>query len=234
MSSVNTVLQTNLPGFELLRRGKVRDVYKVDADRLLFIATDRISAFDSVLPTPVRRKGEVLTAISRFWFERLSGIAPNHLITTEIEEMPANVQALSDVLKGRTMLVRQANVFPVECVVRGYLSGSGWKDYQDTGEVCGHKLLPGLVESDKLPEPLFTPATKADEGHDLNIDETEMARLIGGETTKKLRQLSLDLYAAASAYASARGIIMRTTIFAAAASVRYCRGYETAAFVRQC
>ena len=213
MSSVNTVLQTSLPGFELLRRGKVRDVYEIDAELLLFIATDRISAFDSVLPTPVNRKGEVLTAISSFWFEFLSGIVPNHLVTTKIDEMPVGVRPFEDVLQGRTMLVRRTDVFPVECVVRGYLSGSGWKDYQASGEVCGHKLAPGLVESDKLPEPIFTPATKAEEGHDENISVGRMEKLLGRETTEELSKLSLQLYSAASEHALKRGIIIADTKF---------------------
>ena len=213
MSSVNTVLQTSLPGFELLRRGKVRDVYEIDAELLLFIATDRISAFDSVLPTPVNRKGEVLTAISSFWFEFLSGIVPNHLVTTKIDEMPVGVRPFADILQGRTMLVRRTDVFPVECVVRGYLSGSGWKDYQASGEVCGHKLPPGLVESDKLPKPIFTPATKAEEGHDENISVGRMERLLGRETTEELSKLSLQLYSVASKHALERGIIVADTKF---------------------
>ena len=166
MTSVAPVLETTFTDLNLLRRGKVRDVYEVDQERLLIVATDRISAFDSVSPTPIERKGEVLTALSRFWFAKLAHIVPNHLITTEIEEMPETVRAHADELRGRSMLVKRTTVFPVECVVRGYLSGSGWKDYQRTGEVCGHKLPAGLRDSEKLAKPIFTPATKAETGHD--------------------------------------------------------------------
>ena len=153
------LIETELSGLRLLRRGKVRDVYEVDEDHLLIVATDRISAFDCVLPTPIPRKGEVLTALSRFWFRKLEGIAPHHLITTKIEEMPQEVQRHADSLRNRSMLVRRAEVIPIECVVRGYLAGSGWKDYQRAGEVCGHLLPVGLREAERLPEPIFTPAT---------------------------------------------------------------------------
>src|SRR5256885_7825746 len=166
MTAAAPVLTTSLQNLQLLRRGKVRDVYAVDDEHLLIVATDRISAFDCVLPTPIRRKGEVLTALSRFWFEQLQHIIPNHLSTTEIALMPQALQEYEPTLRGRSMLVRRTDVFPVECVVRGYLSGSGWKDYKDTGEICGHRLPAGLRESEQLAEPLFTPATKAEEGHD--------------------------------------------------------------------
>jgi len=152
-----TVLQTSLSDLKLLRRGKVRDVYAVDDDSLLIVVTDRISAFDCVLPTPIERKGEVLTAMSEFWFEKLQHVVANHLIESDVEAMPPAVRQYAQTLKGRTMLVRRAEVFPVECVVRGYLVGSGWKDYRRTGSVCGHKLPEGLVESAKLPEAIFTP-----------------------------------------------------------------------------
>src|SRR3954447_8533088 len=152
MSNSAPVLQTSFSDLELFRRGKVRDVYTVDDDHLLFVASDRISAFDCILPTPIPRKGEVLTAISEFWFERLSGIIDNHLVTANIDDMPAVVKGHRDVLKGRSMLVSKTEVIPVECVVRGYVAGSGWKDYQATGEICGHKLSSGLRLSDKLPE----------------------------------------------------------------------------------
>src|SRR5262249_16796207 len=158
-----------LSNLKLNRRGKVRDVYEIDDSSLLIVATDRISAFDCVIPTPIERKGEVLTALSRFWFTRLAHLIPNHLLPTEIYEMPDSVRAHRGELRGRSMLVRRTEVFPVECVVRGYLSGSGWKDYQRTGEVCGHRLPAGLRDSDELPEPIFTPATKAETGHDENI-----------------------------------------------------------------
>ncbi|MCM3905226.1 MAG: phosphoribosylaminoimidazolesuccinocarboxamide synthase [Pyrinomonadaceae bacterium] len=208
-----TLLQTSLPDLTLVRRGKVRDVYSVDDDHLLIVATDRISAFDSVLPTPIRRKGEVLIALSRFWFEKLGHVVPNHLVTTELERMPDVVRRHFDELNGRSMLVRRAEVFPVECVVRGYLSGSGWKDYLRTGEVCGHELPADLRESAELPEPIFTPATKAEEGHDENISEVQVRDLLGEETTVFLRETSLRLYREAREYARGRGIIIADTKF---------------------
>jgi phosphoribosylaminoimidazole-succinocarboxamide synthase len=191
----------------------VRDVYAVTGEQLLVVATDRISAFDCISPTPIPRKGEVLTALSKFWFERLAGIVPNHLLTTEIEEMPQVVAQYAEDLRGRSMLVRRAEVFPVECVVRGYLSGSGWKDYLGTGEVCGHRLPAGLLESEQLPEPIFTPATKAEEGHDENISEERMSDIVGLEMMRRLRDISLELYAQASLYARSRGIIIADTKF---------------------
>ena len=206
-----TLLQTSFPDLQLVRRGKVRDVYAVDNDHFLIVATDRISAFDCVLPTPIRRKGEVLTALSRFWFDKLSDVVPNHMVTTDLQEMPAIVQRQSDELNGRSMMVKRAEVFPVECVVRGYLSGSGWKDYLRTGEVCGHKLPPGLQESAELPEPIFTPATKAEEGHDENISEERVREILGDETTEFLRDTSLRLYREAKDYAVGRGIIIADT-----------------------
>jgi phosphoribosylaminoimidazole-succinocarboxamide synthase len=208
-----TLLQTSFPDLQLVRRGKVRDVYAVDDNHFLIVATDRVSAFDCVLPTPIRRKGEVLTALSRFWFERLSHIVPNHMVTTDVQEMPEVVQRQSDELRGRSMFVKRAEVFPVECVVRGYLSGSGGKDYLRTGEVCGHKLPPGLVESAELPEPIFTPATKAEEGHDENISEKRVREILGDETTEFLRDTSLQLYSEAKEYALGRGIIIADTKF---------------------
>ena len=211
--SAATLLQTTLSDLELARRGKVRDVYKVDDESLLIVATDRISAFDCILPTPIRRKGEVLTALSEFWFEKLGHVVANHLITAKIEEMPESVQRHAHTLAGRTMLVRRAEVFPVECVVRGYLVGSGWKDYLRTGEVCGHKLPEGLQESAKLPEPLFTPSTKAEVGHDENITEDQVRELIGEERTAQLRAASLRLYSEAHDYARQRNIIIADTKF---------------------
>lgn len=208
-----TLLQTSFTDLQLVRRGKVRDVYAVDNNHFLIVATDRISAFDCVLPTPIRRKGEVLTALSRFWFEKLSDVVPNHMVTTDVKEMPAVVQRQSDELNGRSMMVRRADVFPVECVVRGYLSGSGWKDYLRTGEVCGHKLPAGLEESAELPEPIFTPATKAEEGHDENISEERVREILGDEITEFLRDTSLGLYREARDYALGRGIIIADTKF---------------------
>ena len=213
MSAATTLLQTSLPDLKLLRRGKVRDVYEVDDDSLLIVATDRISAFDCILPTPIERKGEVLTALSEFWFEQLKDVVANHLIESDVEAMPPTVQRHAQTLKGRSMLVRRAQVFPVECVVRGYLVGSGWKDYKRAGEVCGHKLPEGLVESAKLPEALFTPSTKAEEGHDENITEDQVRELIGNEKTALLRDTSLRLYREAEEYARRRGIIIADTKF---------------------
>jgi phosphoribosylaminoimidazole-succinocarboxamide synthase len=165
------------------------------------------------LPTPIARKGEVLTALSHFWFERLGNIVPNHLVTTEIEAMPETVRRHAETLSGRSMLVRRTQVFPVECVVRGYITGSGWKDYRRTGEVCGHKLPAGLQESEQLPEPIFTPATKAEEGHDENISEQQMADILGQDVTNTLRDISLGLYTQASDYARTKGIIIADTKF---------------------
>jgi phosphoribosylaminoimidazole-succinocarboxamide synthase len=213
MTSVAPVLQTTFTDLKLTRRGKVRDVYEVDEDRLLIVATDRISAFDSVSPTPIERKGEVLTALSRFWFAKLGHVVPNHLISTNIDEMPAAVQAHADDLRGRSMLVTRTEVFPVECVVRGYLVGSGWKDYQRTGEVCGHQLPAGLRESEKLEKSIFTPATKAETGHDENISEEQMAEIVGRNVMETLREISLRVYSEAADYARGRGIIIADTKF---------------------
>lgn len=213
MSCAAPVVETTLADLKLVRRGKVRDVYAVDEDRLLIVATDRISAFDSVSPTPIERKGEVLTALSRFWFAKLGHVVPNHLLTTNIDEMPDVVRGHAAQLRGRSMLVRHTEVFPVECVVRGYLSGSGWKDYQRTGQVCGHQLPAGFRDSEKLAAPIFTPATKAETGHDENISETEMAAIVGSEVTEFLRDVSLRIYQEASDYALSRGIIIADTKF---------------------
>src|SRR5437870_269186 len=213
MASVAPVVETSFTDLKLLKRGKVRDVYEVDADRLLIVATDRISAFDSVSPTPIERKGEVLTALSRFWFAKLARIVPNHLLTTNIAEMPGAVHAHADELRGRSMLVKRTEVFPVECVVRGYLSGSGWKDYQRTSEVCGHKLSGGLRDSEQLAEPIFTPATKAETGHDENISEAQMGGIVGEDIMKYLRDMSLRVYSEAADYARGRGIIIADTKF---------------------
>jgi phosphoribosylaminoimidazole-succinocarboxamide synthase len=213
MPSAAPVLETTFTDLKLLRRGKVRDVYEIDSQRLLIVATDRISAFDSVSPTPIERKGEVLTALSRFWFAKLGHVVPHHLITTEIDEMPETVRAHADELRGRSMLVKRTEVFPVECVVRGYLSGSGWKDYQRTGQVCGHQLPAALSDSEKLSAPIFTPATKAETGHDENISEEQMAKIVGRDAMEKLREVSLRLYTEASDYARGRGIIIADTKF---------------------
>lgn len=211
--SAATLLQTSLADLQLVRRGKVRDVYAVDDERLLIVATDRISAFDCVLPTPIERKGEVLTALSQFWFEKLGHVVANHLLTSNVDEMPEALRRHSQTLAGRSMLVRRAEVFPVECVVRGYLVGSGWKDYLRTGEVCGHKLASGLRESEELPQPLFTPSTKAEEGHDENISEDQVRSMLGQDVTALLRDTSLRLYSEARDYARSRGIIIADTKF---------------------
>ncbi len=213
MTGTPTVAETSLRGLTLARRGKVRDVYEVDASHLLVVATDRISAFDCVLPTQIERKGEVLTALSAFWFARLAHITPHHLVTTDVSAMPGPARANSDILRGRSMLVRRTEVFPVECVVRGYLAGSGWKDYLATGEVCGHRLPEGLRESAKLPAPIFTPATKAESGHDENISEERMRDIVGAEATVYLRNTALALYHDAEVYARERGIIIADTKF---------------------
>ena len=196
----------------MLHRGKVRDVYEVDETQLLLVATDRISAFDCVLPTPIENKGAILTTLSNFWFGRLGNITPNHLITASHDEMPEPIRSHAE-LRGRSTLVKRTEVFPVECVVRGYLEGSGWKDYQATGSVCGHKLPPGLKQCDRLLAPLFTPATKAASGHDQNIDQLEFARIVGHETAAKLKSLSLAIYNHARDYALTRGIIIADTKF---------------------
>jgi phosphoribosylaminoimidazole-succinocarboxamide synthase len=213
MTGTPTVAETSLHGLRLARRGKVRDVYEADDQHLIIIATDRISAFDCVLPTQIERKGEVLTALSAFWFARLAHLTPHHLVTTDVSAMPEAVRDYSELLRGRSMLVRRTEVFPVECVVRGYLAGSGWKDYLATGEVCGHKLPEGLRESAKLPAPLFTPATKAETGHDENISEERMCDIVGEEVTAALRDAALALYHEAETYARARGIIIADTKF---------------------
>ncbi|HXG84016.1 MAG TPA: phosphoribosylaminoimidazolesuccinocarboxamide synthase [Pyrinomonadaceae bacterium] len=212
MSPVKTVSKTNLVGLPLVHRGKVRDVYRVGETELLLVATDRISAFDCVIPTPIPRKGEILTALSIFWFDKLRHIQKNHLITGDFDRFPENVRRYKE-LRGRSMLVKKTKVFPVECVVRGYLEGSGWKDYTETGKVCGHDLPKNLRRGDKLPEPIFTPATKAQSGHDENIDELEFANIVGAETALKLKSISLNIYEEARRYAAACGIIVADTKF---------------------
>ena len=212
MMAAQTVSETNLNDLSLVHRGKVRDVYDIDETRLLLVATDRVSAFDCVMPNQVPRKGEILTKISVFWFEKLRGITKNHLITTDFDEMPDDIRKHPQ-LRGRSTLVRKTEVFPVECVVRGYLEGSGWKDYQATGEICGHKLPEGLRQCEKLPRPIFTPATKASSGHDENIDETRFAEIIGEETAHILKTRTLEIYKTASEYALSQGIIIADTKF---------------------
>ncbi len=201
-----------MEGVPLLGRGKVRDLYEVD-DRLLIVATDRISAFDFVLGSGIPGKGRILTQLSVFWFNFLRDVVPTHFITAEVSDYPASLQAHREELKGRSMLVHRTRPVPVECVARGYLSGSGWKDYQQTGAVCGIKLPPGLRESDALPEPIFTPATKATSGHDLNISFDDVARQLGGPLAEELRSLTLRIYHRAADYARSRGLILADTKF---------------------
>lgn len=212
MSAVKTVSETNIEGLTLVHRGKVRDVYAVNDDQLLLVATDRLSAFDCILPNPIPDKGVILTQISAFWFDKLKDITANHIITTDFNEMPENIKKYEE-LKGRSTLVIKTKVFPVECVVRGYLEGSGWKDYQATGKICGHELPKNLKQCDRLPEPLFTPATKAATGHDENISEAECAEIIGRENAETLKNLTLNIYKTASEYALSRGIIIADTKF---------------------
>ena len=207
------LLQTDFRDLKLFASGKVRDVYQVGSDHLLFIATDRISAFDYVLATGIPHKGQVLTQISLFWFEFLKDVVPSHLVTADVKQYPADVCKYADQLRGRSMLVRRAEMFPVECVVRGYLSGSGWKEYKSNGSVCGIKLPSGLRESEQLPEPIFTPATKATTGHDENISFEEMSKLGDPEDARKLRDLSLAIYKKAADYARDKGIIIADTKF---------------------
>jgi len=201
-----------LPGRAPDYRGKVRDIYEL-GDKLLVVATDRVSAYDVILTEGVPGKGRVLTQISRFWFEKLAALVPNHYITTEVAAFPAPFPTHRALLEGRSMLCHRAKRWDVECVVRGYLAGSGWKEYQAGGEVCGVKLPPGLRLSSKLPEPIFTPATKASEGHDENISFDRMVSIVGGETAEKLRAASLAIYRAAADHAESRGLILADTKF---------------------
>ncbi len=207
------VLQTDFSDLQLHTSGKVRDVYQLDNERLLFVATDRISAFDYVLATGIPHKGRVLTQISLFWFNFLSDIVPNHVITADVERYPQSLQKYADQLRGRSMVVQRAEMFPVECVVRGYISGSAWKEYQASGKVCGLELPTGLRESDAFPEPIFTPATKAVSGHDENIPFAKMCEIVGTETASHLRDLTLRIYKKAAGYARQRGIIIADTKF---------------------
>ena len=206
------LLQTDFPELTLHARGKVRDLYSLNG-QLLFVATDRISAFDYVLATGIPEKGRVLTQLSLFWFDFLKDVVKNHLVTANVDQYPAPLRKYTDDLRGRSMLVSKAQMIDIECVARGYLSGSGWKEYQQTGAVCGIKLPSGLKESDKLPEPIFTPATKALSGHDENISIEEMAKRTGKEMAEKLRDLTLKIYKTAADYAAGRGIIIADTKF---------------------
>ena len=212
MVSTAPILNTALEGLTLHRRGKVRDVYEI-GDRLLIVATDRISAFDYVLGSGIPDKGKVLTHLSGFWFERMGDLVPHHLISMDVQAFPEPARRHADQLRGRTMLVRKTDPVPIECVARGYLSGSGWKEYQQTGRVCGIELPSGLRESDRLPEPIFTPATKAESGHDVNISEEEAGRLVGADLVSRLKKLTLEIYSRGVAHAESKGIIIADTKF---------------------
>lgn len=204
------VWETNLPGIHFLNRGKVRDLYEVGGN-LLLVATDRLSAFDVVLPTPIPDKGRVLTQLSLFWFNLLRDVIPNHILPRK--DLPAELEPYRAQLEGRSMLCRRTKPLLIECVVRGYLSGSGWKDYRATGKICGINLPPGLRESDRLPEPIFTPSTKASAGHDENISFDQAATLVGGGLAERARAITLEIYRRAATYAEPRGIILADTKF---------------------
>ena len=206
------LIQSNLPGLKLHGRGKVRDIYDL-GDYFLIVASDRLSAFDVVLPTPIPDKGKVLTQMSAFWFDHFRDVVPNHVVSTNVDEFPASVRQFRDQLAGRSMLVKKAKVFPVECVARGFLTGSGLKDYNKTGKVCGIQLPAGLRDSDRLPEPIFTPATKAESGHDENISEEQAAGIVGEDNLRQLKSMTLSLYSKGVEYAAKRGIIICDTKF---------------------
>lgn len=204
--------EISIPGLTLYKRGKVRDVYEIE-DKLLVVASDRISAFDYVLPSLIPEKGKILTQLSKFWFEHTSLVCPNHLLTAEIDEFPAVLHKHREILEKRSMLVKKTEVVPVECVVRGYLSGSGWRDYKATGRTSGIKLPSGLKESDRLDEIIFTPATKAEEGHDINISFKEMQKLVESDLAHRIKKISIELYQKASLHAYSKGIIIADTKF---------------------
>ena len=207
------VIETDFPDLQLLKRGKVRDLYDL-GDSLLMVATDRISAFDVVMPNPIPDKGKVLTQISLFWFEQMRSLVGNHVITAQVEEYPESCKPYADVLRDRSMLVKKAQPLPIECVVRGYISGSGWKSYQESGSVCGISLPGGLTESEILPQPIFTPSTKEEIGlHDINIDFDETVRRVGQETAERVKELSLTIYEKGAQLAEKRGIIIADTKF---------------------
>lgn len=208
-----TILETNFDTLRLLKRGKVRDIYDLD-DQLLMVATDRISAFDVVMPNPIPEKGKILTQISLFWFEKMKTLVPNHVISSDPNNFPKACQPYVDTLKGRSMLVKKTTPLPIECVVRGYISGSGWNDYQSSGRICGISLPSGLAESEKLPEPIFTPSTKADIGdHDINIDAEAAIKLVGQKRFETVKSLSIEIYKKGAEYADKKGIIIADTKF---------------------
>lgn len=206
----NIVMETNLSDVKFLRRGKVRDVYEID-DYLLIIATDRVSAFDVVLPNGIPDKGRILTQISIYWFNQMEDIIENHIVATDVKDYPQILHKYKDILEGRSMLVKKAKPMPVECIVRGYLSGSGWKEYQQQGTVCGIRLSEGLEESSRIDEPIFTPSTKAEEGHDININLDEMRKIVGDDTANELSNTSLRVYKKAREMAEKKGIIIADT-----------------------
>jgi len=206
------IIETEMPDIGTPRRGKVRDIYDL-GEHLLLVVSDRISAFDVILPNGIPGKGRILTQISRYWFREMEDIIKNHIIAAEVKDFPAALQKYSDMLEGRSMLVKKASPMPVECIVRGYLSGSGWQEYKKTGTVCGIKLKDGLLESARLDEPIFTPSTKADEGHDINISFDEMKNIIGSETAERLRDISIRIYSKARAMAEKKKIIIADTKF---------------------
>lgn len=210
MNTPGAIYETDLPGLRFLKRGKVRDLYDL-GEYLLIVATDRLSAFDVVMPQPIPHKGEVLTQISNFWFATMKDIIPNHLVASNVDDFPPECRSYRDILKGRSIVVRKTKPLPIECVVRGYLSGSGWSEYRRTGSVCGITLPPGLVESSKLPQPIFTPATKAEVGHDENISFDETIHLVGAEIAAKAREIAIAIYRRASAIAASKGIIIADT-----------------------
>ncbi len=212
MAASEPLFETNLPDCELLARGKVRDVY-ASGDVLIFVASDRLSAFDYILPTPIPDKGRVLTQTTLFWLDLLAGIVPNHFLSANVDDYPREFHKYRDQLEGRSMLVRRAKMIDVECVARGYVSGSGWKDYKRTQAICGIALPGGLLESARLPEPIFTPATKAQSGHDENIPFENVVATIGPELAERLRSLTLAIYRRASEYADSRGIVIADTKF---------------------
>ncbi|HSL23278.1 MAG TPA: phosphoribosylaminoimidazolesuccinocarboxamide synthase [Vicinamibacterales bacterium] len=212
MVSTAPLINTSYPELSLFRRGKVRDVYEI-GNELLIVATDRISAFDYVLASGIPDKGKVLNQLSAFWFDHLAHVVPNHMIAIDTDRFPAAVRARAAELSGRAMLVRRTEPVPIECVARGYLAGSGWKEYRETGRVCGIALPSGLVESDRLPEPIFTPATKAESGHDINITLDDAAAMVGRPVIERLHDLTLGLYRQGVAHAESRGIIIADTKF---------------------
>jgi phosphoribosylaminoimidazole-succinocarboxamide synthase len=209
---MKSIVQTNLTGVKLHGRGKVRDIYDL-GEHFLIVATDRLSAFDVVLPTPIPNKGKVLTQMSAFWFDHFKNVVPNHVVSTEVSDYPKELHPFRDQIEGRSMLVKKAIVFPVECVARGFLTGSGLKDYNKTGSVCRIPLPAGLRDSDRLPQAIFTPSTKAEKGHDENISEDQAGTIIGADNVRQLKELTLMLYTRGVDYASTRGIIICDTKF---------------------